>query len=264
MNVVGKIGLGLTAAALLGQAARADVAVASDYPYAGIAERNVFALLPPPKPEEINLKPVEPPPKITANGIMSIFGQLQALFKVAVPAKAGPPGLPGQPAQAGQPAHDQSYMLSEGQSQDDIEVVKIDEAAASITFKNHGVEQVIPLTPTQGAGGASGPGPISGGRNPFAPAGVSARRGGFGGGVGASGVNIPAPMPTPGAKSAVSAADIVAQETAGLTAEEQAILIEAERARLDTSEKPEYPSPMLPLTKFSPTEPGGAAAQSKP
>ena len=251
MNVVGKIGLGLTAAALLIQTARADDAVASGHPYAAIAERNVFALLPPPPPVDPNAKPVEPPPKITANGIMSIFGQLQALFKVAVPAKPGPPGVPGQPAPAGQPAHDQSYMLSEGQSQDDIEVVKIDEKAATITFNNHDVEQVIPLTPTQGSGGPTGPGPVTGPRNPFAPGGTPRRPGGFGGGVGSSGVNIPAPMP----KSNV--AEMAAQETAGLTPEEQAVLIEAERARLETSEKPEYPSIMLPPTRLTPTAGGG-------
>ena len=44
------------------------------------------------------------------NGIMSIFGQLQVLFKVAIPAKAE------------QPAKDESYILSEGQRQDEIEV----------------------------------------------------------------------------------------------------------------------------------------------
>ena len=92
--------------------------------------RNVFGLNPPqtnPPPQ-----PEDTPLKITPNGIMSIFGQLQVLYKVAP--RAGKPG-----------AKEESYMLSEGQSQDDIEVTHIDEKNSIITFNNHGSVQEIPL-----------------------------------------------------------------------------------------------------------------------
>jgi hypothetical protein len=108
--------------------------------------------------------------KITPNGIMSIMGQAEALYKTTV---AGKPG-------------DQSYMLAQGQREDDIEVVKIDEKARSITFNNHGVVQEIPLvntTDSDKGGPAAQHGPIfnsvSGIPLPaFQPA------GGFGGGNG--------------------------------------------------------------------------------
>ena len=146
MNVVGKISLGLAIAGVFVCAGRADdVAPAaaapadtnqvSSQPYATIVARNIFGLVPIPPPVDpaANQPPPDPPPKITANGIMTIFGQLQALFKVTIPAKPG------------EQAKESSYMLSEGQRQDDIEVEKIDEKAATITFNNHGTEQEIPL-----------------------------------------------------------------------------------------------------------------------
>ena len=79
---------------------------------------------------------------------MSIFGQLQVLFKVAGTAKPG------------QPAKDDSYILSEGQRQDEIEVIHIDEKASLVTFNNHGTVQEIPLD--QRAGGLHTPMPASG------------------------------------------------------------------------------------------------------
>jgi hypothetical protein len=107
---------------------------ASDNPYTTIIDRNIFSLVPIPVAPPPDTKPPEPPAKITPNGIMSIFGQLQALFKVASPTK------PGQPAQ------DKSYTLSVGERQDDITVTKIDEIARIITFDNHGVVQELSLT----------------------------------------------------------------------------------------------------------------------
>jgi hypothetical protein len=269
MNVVGKISLGLAAAALLGPvahaaqevsaagdaAARLTTAASADQPYAQIIARNVFALLPPPPPVDPDAKPVDPPPKITANGITSILGQLQALFKVSFPAKAG------------QPAKDQSYMLSEGERQDDIEVTKIDEVAATITFDNHGTIQEIPLVVAKDTG--SGPGPISGGpRNPFAPGAPggfpSPRRPGGFAGVGTMG-GVPAPMPQANNNNGNN--NQAYQPDSDLAPEEQAVLIEAERARLlsmedaagNGSDVPSaktgyYPPALLPPTKYSPPD----------
>jgi hypothetical protein len=137
----------------------ADDAVPPGNPYAPVVARNIFGLNPPTTVDPNAAADATPPPKITPNGIMSIFGQLQVLFKVASPAKPG------------KPAADDDYILSEGQRQDDIEVVKIDEKAGVVTFNNHGQTQELPLvaatvsSPAPAAGGNPAPGfrPATGG-----------------------------------------------------------------------------------------------------
>jgi len=272
MNVVAKTCLALLAAAALGRPARAadpaaDPAAASpvdmlaesatapagsDRPYATIPARNIFALTPIPIPDpNAELLAKDPPPKITANGITLIFGVTNVLFKVSTPAKAG---------QAG---GDKSYMLSEGQMEDDIEVVKIDVDAAVITFNNHGDPQDIPLVASQGSGGGARQG--AGPRNTFAPtspaAAAAARR-----------AALPIPVSTSPAASrpmttaannnnnnsangliAGSSPAVPAQPNQippDLTPEQAAILIEAERARLQTMDNPPYSPNLLPPTSL--------------
>lgn len=100
-------------------------------PYEPIVTRNIFDLHPP--LANVNTPPQEPPCKITLDGIMTIFGSTQALFYVDVPPR--PP----------MPASQKSYILSEGQQQDDIEVTHIDIKNNVVTFNNHGAVQEIPL-----------------------------------------------------------------------------------------------------------------------
>jgi len=132
MKRVGTIATCLAAGCLLNSSLRAQDEALPGNPYAVVVIRNIFGLNPPPPVDPNANKPAEPPVKVVPNGIMSIFGQLQVLFKVA--AKPG--------------GKDATYMLTEGQSQDDIEVIKIDEKAASVTFNNHGVVQELPLVVT--------------------------------------------------------------------------------------------------------------------
>ena len=157
-----KIVICLASGLVLNAGARADDGVLPNNPYAPIVVRNVFGLNPP-QPVDTNATQADLP-KITPNGIMSIFGQLQVLFKVAGTAKPG------------QPAKDESYILSEGQRQDEIEVIQIDEKASLVTFNNHGTVQELPLakanppvvnTPAAASGG---PVPI---QNFLAPNGVN-------------------------------------------------------------------------------------------
>ena len=103
----------------------------SSNPYGPIVTRNIFNLNPP-QPIDTT-KQNEPPSTITPDGIMTIFGTRQVLFKVAIPPR--PPT----------PATEKSYILSEGQQQDDIEVTHINEKTGMVTFNNHGVVQEIPL-----------------------------------------------------------------------------------------------------------------------
>jgi hypothetical protein len=148
MKRLAKIVVCLASGLVLNAGARADDVVLPNNSYAPIVVRNVFGLNPP-QPVDTNATQADLP-KITPNGIMSIFGQLQVLFKVAGTAKPG------------QPAKDESYILSEGQRQDEIEVIQIDEKASLVTFNNHGTVQELPLakanppvvnTPTAASGG---------------------------------------------------------------------------------------------------------------
>ena len=131
MKRLGKIVVCLASGLVLNAGARADDGVLPNNPYAPIVVRNIFALNPPP-PADAG-PPADPPPKITPNGIMTILGKLQALYKVAGTAKPG------------QPAKDDFYILSEGQRQDEIEVTHIDEKASLVTFNNHGTVQELLL-----------------------------------------------------------------------------------------------------------------------
>lgn len=128
--------------------ATADNQTQNQTPYAPIVERNMFGLVPiPPPAAPVDPATLIPPPKITPNGIMTLFGKLQVLFKVAGVAKPG------------QPPKDESYVMCEGDRQDDIEVQKIDQTAATITFNNHGVVQALPLVVGAAVGGAAAPAP---------------------------------------------------------------------------------------------------------
>jgi hypothetical protein len=138
----------------------------SDNPYTTVAVRNIFGLNPPAPPT-----PVDPPeknlPKITPTGIMGVFGHWQVLFKVTPVAKGGPP------------AKDEFYILSEGQRQDDITVVKIDERNSLVTFDNHSITQELPLAAAASAGGGAAAASWSGGAGGVNP-GMAAGAGGGG------------------------------------------------------------------------------------
>ena len=139
MKCFGKIAIGLAGGLVLIAGARADNVASAGNPYTAIVARNIFGL----NPVQADEAPGEPPPKITLNGIMSTYGKLQALFKVAGS------GRPGQP--------DQSYMLNEGQRKDDIEVMQINDSSNLVTFNNHGTVQEISLANAP-AGAGAGPG----------------------------------------------------------------------------------------------------------
>jgi hypothetical protein len=131
MNRFGKIAVWMASAVALNASLCLCRGVLSNNPYEPIVTRNVFDINPP----QANAAPppAEPPSKITPDGIMTIFGSKQVLFYVDVP--------PHPP----QPATQKSYILSEGQQQDDIEVTRIDDKNGVVTFNNHGVMQEIPL-----------------------------------------------------------------------------------------------------------------------
>jgi hypothetical protein len=93
--------------------------------YASIAARNVFGLSPPQTP--VTARRPEPVEIITPNGIALMSGQKEVLFKVSVASQ------------------EKAYILHEGQVEDGIKVLKIDEKTGFVTFNNHGEIQGIPL-----------------------------------------------------------------------------------------------------------------------
>jgi hypothetical protein len=230
MKRLGKLAVCLAGGLVLHTGLYADNRLSPNNPYEPIATRNIFGLNPPQAPAPIDNTP---PATITPNGIMTIFGTTQVLFKVAVPPR--PP----------EPPSDKSYILSEGQRQDDIEVTRIDEKAGIVTFNNHGVVQAIPLvkappisTPTPvvmnsgfvpsgaASGGFGGPG--GPGRGSFAR---------FGGGSGPNG-NMGNNGGNPGGAGFGSAASAGGPAQTQLSPEEQMIMIAAQHAQAQQAGDP--------------------------
>jgi hypothetical protein len=129
---------------------------AADNPYDSIVERNVFGLKsPPPPPPPPDNKP--PPPKVTLTGITTMFGNKRALLKVQMPARPQ------------EPAHEQSFILAEGERDGDIEVVEIDDTAGTIKVNNFGTLMTVAFDKESNkAPGGAAPGAQVPPVNPFA------------------------------------------------------------------------------------------------
>lgn len=114
-------------------------------PYEAITSRNAFGLKPP-TPETKPEPPAPPPSKIKLQGIATLFGRKQVLFKTQVPAR--PPEYPA--------ARDLALVLSEGQRDGDIEVLEINQADGTVKFNNNGRVELLTMKddadkPTPGA-----------------------------------------------------------------------------------------------------------------
>jgi hypothetical protein len=237
-------------------------------PYQGIVDRNVFGLKsPPPPPDPEANKP--PPPKVFLTGITTILGTKRALLKWT------PPPKPGEPAK------EQSLTFVEGQREGEIEVLEINEKARTVKVNDYGtittldfdkdgvkVAGGIPPAPGGAAARPGGfvPGPAG---NPFTPAGGpnalprpmrlptpmgAAASPAQGGGMPAYGGSTPGltfggtAVPLTGS-TAVQAQPQV-QAASQLTAEQQFLMVEAERARLQQQglNNKFPPIPPTPLT----------------
>ncbi len=97
--------------------------------YTSIPDRNIFGLKPPPSPQTTERQSPQLP-KITLTGITTILGNKRALMLVQSPgSKAGQKEL--------------SLILTEGQQQDDIEVLQIDEKAGTVRVNNSGTVMTL-------------------------------------------------------------------------------------------------------------------------
>ena len=118
----------LVAGLVLSTSARGGPGNSPGNPYNGIVDRNLFALKPPPV-SRLPEPPKPPKPTVHVDGIMSILGRKQVLGKVLVP-----------------PNQIKSFMLSEGERLDEVEVLAIDEKGGSVKFNIRGDEQVVSLS----------------------------------------------------------------------------------------------------------------------
>jgi len=116
----------------VGTSTRAATITARENPYAkAIVNRNAFSLNAP--LPTIVVPPRPPLPRITLQGVTTINGRRQVLFKVQFPSKAG------------EPAREISCVLSEGERMGEIKVLEIDQRAGTVKFNNHGSEQTLNL-----------------------------------------------------------------------------------------------------------------------
>ncbi len=237
-------GVAVCTGGLHGQAAEAAAPAAN--PYQGITERNVFRLNPPPAPAPPEAsKP--PTPKVFLTGITTLGGPKRALLKTApTPGKAGDAGK------------ERSYMLTEGERQDELEVVAIDEKEGvvkvnyagdvfSVNFKDNAVASTTPAAPSAPGAppnralppGAPAPAfrPAGRGMSPALGAAGRAANAATGAGLGA------------GALSGASGVGggVAAAAAPPMSAEEQAVLVELNREAY----KSDPTIPPLPPTMLS-------------
>jgi hypothetical protein len=176
---------------------------------------------------------------------------------------------PAPVAKPGQPAKDESYNLSEGQSEDDIEVIRIDEKNGLVTFNNHGTTQELPLIPGAASGGAPAasagpvnmpgaipmPGAMPNGGNPFGGGAPGVRNPNLGNGGNYPGVNA---GPSFGGNSYGGNSGQPSQEA--ISPEAQVILIE--KNRIETQDLVNQGKmPPLPPTPLTPDDATGNNGQ---
>lgn len=252
----------LAALVVAGRCGTAVAATAEGNPYSAIVSRNVFSLVPIPVHNPADDAPQVPLPKITPTGIMTIFGNKQVVFK----------------APAGDPPKDKSYLLAEGEREDDITVQKISLADSTVTFDNHGTVQTLPLAKGTASGGAApGPGGAPGGARPgipmprigqpagapnpaFGNAAARARAAAASSAAGAGSGATPS-FGAGGGTATAANANAGGEDDRALSPEAQVIL--TEKARMDTQEAVDKGlMPPLPPTVLTPAD--ATAADGSP
>lgn len=106
--------------------AAAHALTSTDNPYNSIVVRNPFGLIAPPPPAPIET--TTPPSNIKLTGITTILGIKNALLMAQEPGPAG---------------KSQSYILTEGQREGQIEVLAIDNIAGLVKVNNAGVVSTL-------------------------------------------------------------------------------------------------------------------------
>jgi hypothetical protein len=221
-------------------------------PYRVIIERNVFDLKAPAPP--VSIVPTNaPPPNVKLTGITSILGKRQALFLVQ---KLGIPGKT--------PNTDVPYIITEGERQDSVEVLEINEKAETVKIKNDGNVSVLKfeklnLPNTPGAGVPPGlPGPGGGVPRmpnyvmPAQPAPINQQAANYGnaGGYNPGSANNNNGLTTIPTRTLRTSQDAQGQEPE-LSQEQAALLLELQREAtkdaVAAGKLPPLPPPAIPL-----------------
>jgi hypothetical protein len=221
-------------------------------PYKVIIERNVFDLKAP--TPAVSIVPTNaPPPNVKLTGITSILGKRQALFLVQ---KLGIPGKT--------PNTDVPYIITEGERQDTVEVLEINEKAETVKIKNEGNVSVLKfeklnLPSTPGAGvppGLPGPGGPGGGVPrmpnyvmPAQPAPINQQAANYGNAGGYNPGQTTIPTRTLRTSQDAQAEPELSQEQAALLLELQR---EATRDAVAAGKLPPLPPPAIPLPTDAP------------
>ena len=114
-------------------------------PYRGIVLRNAFGLAT--NKTEAVLPPPAPLPDVQLLGITTILGDKRAIIRVRWPTKAG------------QAAREETFVLRNYQSTREIEVMEIDEGAATVCVKISGTIKTLCFESDPGASPGSLPAP---------------------------------------------------------------------------------------------------------
>ncbi|HWQ92458.1 MAG TPA: hypothetical protein VN673_12370 [Clostridia bacterium] len=151
----------LVAGALFGGNLLAYVPETRRDAYEAIPERNLFGLKPAAKPAAPQETAEPALPKMVLTGITTILGNKRALLK------AVPPGN-----KPGEQSKERSFILTEGQQEDFVEVIQINEDQGSVTLRNSGAIMTLTFdkdgpklpntAPGPGQGGAPIPAPALG------------------------------------------------------------------------------------------------------
>jgi hypothetical protein len=252
--------------------APAESEALSGNPYDSIVTRNVFGLNPIPPATEVAPPSGPPPPKITLTGITTIFGPAEALFKVAGVIRNGHP-------------QDESYIFTEGEQQDEVEVTKIDTTKHIVSFVNHGIQQDIPLSDGVASTGSAPAAPTwpgqqgvrrfkrnfggFGGGNPngFQPQSYGNPNGG--GNNGSPNGNNPSGAFNSNGQSSNyhNLGSNISPAVAGLSDDDQQALVAAAHAQAASDPNSTVPAEIFPPTKFDPDAgvppPAGPAGNSR-
>src|ERR1022692_84220 len=235
----------------VGNGAQALVSDSSGGPYHGIVARNVFDIhAPVPHDPALDKPPTPPPPNIRLQGITDILHKKQVIFKVQLPPK--PPA----------PAKEESYILTEGQREGEIEVLEIDVKAGTVKMSDYGIITNLSIElngeklvsgPPAGVPGAQPQLPPPPGTIPSSfptlPAGrIPPRTLRLPGSAGAQ----TAP-PANSGFSGASQGSGNAQTIASMSPEAQALMVEAERLRTK-DQVANGSAPALPYTPATPKE----------
>ena len=216
--------------ALLGLSGQVNAAVSDSArgPYQGIVERNIFGLRSPPA-QPTTTPPIQTPaaPKVILTGITTILGAPLALLKVQFPA------IPGRPA------NEQSYILTEGQKEGDIEVLKINDQAGTVQVNDFGTVMTLDINKDSPKPPATSPQPIpqqAAVANPTNPAPGPALPAPVAPPALPDAANtglkpVPARVPRTGAPAQPVPPPLPPVQPQQLTPEEQALLLELERQK---------------------------------